>query len=169
MKLKLNKTQLFSGLLGAGVVSAVFLFGASSLRAAPDSEDFELRRSNARGVVQTVVRNLLNFRNEVPLSEAQKTEIQTIVKSHRDEIRAQMEKGVSVRKAFHEAALIDPESEATLAAADEIAALARSRALLSAKIRSEIWPTLTGEQQEYAEKALEEVRGAVDQVMATWK
>ena len=46
--------------------------------------------------------------------------------------------------------------------ADDIGKIASSRALLMAKIRSEVLPILTPEQQAYARQALAEVRNTID-------
>ena len=162
MKPKSNKTSALKGLLGAGAIAAVFLAFPFELKGAPESEGLLLRHSNFREVVQTIVKNRLNFRSEMPLSEDQKTKIRAILKGNQDEIRLLKEKRVEARRTFLNESKDDPTSAEALVAADEIASTARSRALLLAKIRSEVLPVLTAEQQAYAKTALAEVRSAVD-------
>jgi Spy/CpxP family protein refolding chaperone len=86
---------------------------------------------------------------ELDLSDAQRIQIRGVLKAHSDEILADVKSGIDARRAIHDAVIAQPADEA------EIRRLALSEgqahaeaALLFAKIRAEIWPILTPEQQQ---------------------
>jgi len=162
MKPKSKKTSILKGLLGAGAIAAVFLALPSELKGAPEPEGLLLRDSTFRDVAKTIVKNRLNFRSEMPLSDDQKTRIRAVLKSNQDEIRILKEKRIAAKLSFRNASKDNPTSAEALVAADGMASTARSRALLIAKIRSEVLPILTEEQQAHAKIALAEIRAAVD-------
>lgn len=154
--------RIFFALLLLGVVTVV---STPLLRAATQSDDVLLRQARGREVVKTALNQMLNFRKTMPLSEEQKSKIRVVVESHSAEIKAQAKRGSDARAAFREASRNAPESEEALAAATEIGEVARSRALLGAKIRAEVRPLLTPEQQDYLESAIKEVQVAIDQLL----
>ncbi len=121
------------------------------------------RQSGIRLLVSNIAHELLNLREQAPLSDEQRTEVRSVMKSHKAEILAQFEKGRDARRAMMEAVGQDgPDSAEALKAADAIGESARSRALLTAKVVSEITPLLTPEQKTLAKSALERIEGEVD-------
>jgi Spy/CpxP family protein refolding chaperone len=120
-----------------------------------------------RAVMATVARNVLNFRHDTPLSASQKQQIAAILSNHKEEIRAQAGRSRDARRAMLEAVdQAGPASTAATAAADKIGGAARERALLAARIGSEIKPLLTPEQLSRVRVALQEVEAAVDSALA---
>jgi Spy/CpxP family protein refolding chaperone len=85
------------------------------------------------------------------LTEDQKAQIRGILKTHASEIEAQMRAAHGGRKALREAMAVQPLDEGRIR--QQALALGEVRAdgaVLRARIRSEIWPVLTPEQQEKA-------------------
>ncbi len=83
------------------------------------------------------------------LTDAQKTQIRAILKSHADEILAQVRAGMDARHALHNVVMTQPTDDAAIRAlAQQVGAVHGDGALLFARIRSEIWPILSPEQQE---------------------
>lgn len=122
---------------------------------------------NTRGVVRELVQELLNFRKEAGLTDAQRTQVKDIMKSHKDEIRTQFMSGRDARRSMQQAVEAGgPESTGAQQAADSIAAVARSRALLIAKITSEIRPVLTADQLKLAQTTRERIEEIVDERVA---
>ena len=122
---------------------------------------------NARGVVRELVQELLNFRKEAGLTDAQRTQVKDIMKSHKDEIRTQFMSGRDARRSMRQAVEAGgPESTGAQEAADAIAAVARSRALLIAKITSEIRPILTADQLKLAQTTRERIEEIIDERVA---
>ena len=162
MKPKSNNPSVFKGLLGASALTAVFLAFSTVLKGAPESEGLSQRKSNFRNVVQVIVKNRLNFQSETRLSEDQKTRIRAVLQNNQDEILLLKEKGLAARRSFQETNKDGFISPLAHVSADDIGKIASSRALLMAKIRSEVLPILTPEQQAYARQALAEVRNTID-------
>ncbi len=121
-------------------------------------------RSSIREIVRTAVRHFLNFRKQTPLSEEQKAAIAKILAENREEIRAQINQGRSARHAM-EAAV--KENGSTKAAAEKIGDAARDRALLMARIGSQVRPLLIPAQQKQLEDARAEIEGLVDGALAS--
>ena len=93
------------------------------------------------------------------LSDDQKDQIRGILKSHATEIETQLEASQTGRKALREAMGAQPLDESRVR--QQALALGEVRAdgaVLRARIRSEIWPVLTTEQQEKA-KQLRSLKG----------
>ena len=83
------------------------------------------------------------------LTEAQQTQIRAVLKTHADEILPLVRTGMDARRALHDAVLTQPTDEAAIRVlAHQIGAVHGDGALLFAKIRAEIWPILTPEQQQ---------------------
>jgi Spy/CpxP family protein refolding chaperone len=93
------------------------------------------------------------------LSDDQKEQIRGILKSHSTELDAQRLAARSGRRALREAMATQPADESRIRR--EALALGEVRAdgaVLRARIRSEIWPILTAEQQDKA-RQLRSLRG----------
>ena len=93
------------------------------------------------------------------LSDDQKQQIRGILKSHATEIETQLEAAQTGRKALREAMGTQPLDEGRIR--QQALALGEVRAdgaVLRARIRSEIWPVLTAEQQQKA-KQLRSMKG----------
>ena len=85
------------------------------------------------------------------LSADQQAKIRGILKTHADEILAQRKAGTDSRRALHAAQIAQPFDENAIRdRAKDLGAVRADSAVLFAKIRSEIWPILTPDQQEKA-------------------
>ena len=85
------------------------------------------------------------------LTPDQQTKIRGILKNHADEILAQRRAGADSRRAFHAAQLSQPLDENAIRnSARALGEIRAEGAVLRARIRAEIWPVLTPEQQEKA-------------------
>ncbi len=156
MKFILHITAVVTLVLGGSVLP--------SHAAAPDAEESEFR-TKAKSVFTALTREFQNFKADTPLSPDQKTQIHTVLKTHRSEIRALMVEFRAARRAMADAARTDPGSSDSLAAADKIGELARTRALLVAKIGAEVRPLLTPEQIKNLDLARGKVESAVDEAL----
>jgi Spy/CpxP family protein refolding chaperone len=143
--------------IAAGVTGIGFAAASSSDTLLPEKHGSAIRE-----IVRTAVRHVLNFRKETPLTAEQRASVAKILETHREEIRTQMTKGRDARRAMAEAAKKDANSAATRAAAEKLGDLTRDRALLIAKIGSEVRPLLTPEQQKHIETARGELESLVD-------
>lgn len=86
---------------------------------------------------------------ELDLTDAQQAQIRGILKTHADEIEAHVKAGMEARRALHDAVLIQPTDEASIRLrAQELGNVHGDGAILFAKIRAEVWPILTGDQQQ---------------------
>jgi Spy/CpxP family protein refolding chaperone len=88
---------------------------------------------------------------QLDLTDAQQAQIREILKTHADEIEAQVQSGMKARRALHDAILVTPTDEATIRQrAQELGGVHAEGALLFARVRAEVWPLLTAEQQQKA-------------------
>lgn len=86
---------------------------------------------------------------ELDLTDAQQAQIRGILKSHADEIVAHVQAGMDARRALHDAVLAQTSDEAALRRLGaQSGTVHADGAVLFARIRSEIWPILTPEQQQ---------------------
>ena len=86
---------------------------------------------------------------ELDLSDAQRAQIRAILKVHSEEILAQVKAGMDARHALHSAVVAQPTDETAIRAlGQQTGAVHAEGALLFAKIRAEVWPVLTAEQQQ---------------------
>ena len=86
---------------------------------------------------------------QLDLTDGQRGQIRGILKTHADEILAQVKAGMDARRALHAAVMAQPTDEAAIRSlAVQAGAVHADGALLFAKIRSELWPILTPEQQQ---------------------
>jgi Spy/CpxP family protein refolding chaperone len=132
-----------AGALGLAVAG---LFAASLAASTPNGGGGE-----PRGLGRTARR--------LGLSEDQREQIRGILKTHAAEIETQMRAARSGRKALGDAMAAQPVDEGRIR--EQALALGGVRAdgaVLRARIRSEVWPILTAEQQEKA-KQLRSLRG----------
>jgi len=87
--------------------------------------------------------------SRLELTDAQKTSVRGVLKTHADEILAQVKAGMDARKALHDAVVAQPSDEAAIRSlAAQVGTVHGEGALLIVKIRSEIWPILTPIQQQ---------------------
>jgi len=86
---------------------------------------------------------------KLDLTDAQRTQVRGVLKAHADEILAQVQAGMDARQALHDAVMAQPSDEnAIRSLAAKVGEVHGNGALLIVKIRSEIWPILTPEQQQ---------------------
>jgi Spy/CpxP family protein refolding chaperone len=86
---------------------------------------------------------------ELDLTDAQQAQIRGILKSHADEILAHVQAGMDARRALHDAVVAQPIDDAALRSLGAQAGTVHGDgAVLFAKIRAEIWPVLTPDQQQ---------------------
>ena len=85
---------------------------------------------------------------QLELTDAQQAQIREILKSHADEIEAHVKSGMDARRALHDAILVAPTDEAAIRQrAQDLGNVHADGALLFARVRAEVWPILTSEQQ----------------------
>ncbi len=86
---------------------------------------------------------------QLDLSDTQKGQIREILKGHADEIESHVKSAMDARRALHDAVLVQPTDEPTIRQrAQELGNVHADGALLFARIRSEVWPLLSAEQQQ---------------------
>jgi Spy/CpxP family protein refolding chaperone len=86
---------------------------------------------------------------QLSLSDDQQTQIRGILKSHADEIEAQVRAGMNARRALHQAVLTQPvDEQAIRSLAMQAGQVHGDAAILYARIRGEVWPVLTAEQKD---------------------
>lgn len=82
------------------------------------------------------------------LSDLQKTEVKRVVRSHRQEILAQIQSQIGMRKALGEVIMAGPLDERIIReTAEALGRVEADGALLRARIHSEVWPILNDEQR----------------------
>ena len=87
--------------------------------------------------------------DRLDLSDAQRAQVRGVLKAHADEIVAQVRAGMEARQALHEAVMAQPPDEnAIRGLAAKVGGVHGDGALLIVKIRSEIWPILSPDQQQ---------------------
>lgn len=157
-------------LLLAGVLAFATVTPSHAAESTPGTSfrSFALPGQPLRTIVSTAVRHFLNFRRETPLSAEQKQAVASIVQSHRDEIRAQFRKGADARREMATVAEAQgADSSAARAAAEKIGAVARDRALLTARIAGEVRPQLTPDQVARIKTARAEIETLIDHTFAS--
>jgi len=86
---------------------------------------------------------------QLELTDGQQAQIREILKNHADEIEAHVKTAMEARRALHDAILVQPTDQAAIRQrASELGDVHEDGAMLFAKIRGEVWPLLTAEQQE---------------------
>ena len=125
-------------------------------------------RHHLREIAQAVTRNFLNFRKETPLSPDQRQKISEILETHRADIHSLIVRGRDARRTCVSTVKSSgPEAAATREAAEKIGTVARDRALLMARMGSEVRPLLSPGQQQRLESGREEIEGLIDQALAS--
>ncbi|MEP6994167.1 MAG: Spy/CpxP family protein refolding chaperone [Acidobacteriota bacterium] len=90
-----------------------------------------------------------HFARELDLTDGQQAQIRDILKNHADEIEAHVKSAMDARRSLHDAVLLQPTDEATIRQrAAELGNVHGDGALIFAKIRGEVWPLLTPDQQQ---------------------
>ena len=123
-------------------------------------------RGHAREVIVGIIGELKDLRAKVALTDDQRAQIQGVLKSHKPEIATQLAKGRDARRAMRDAVEAHgAESTEATKAADAVADAARSRALLVAKVSSEVAPILTPEQREQVKATRGRIEDSVDELL----
>ena len=87
--------------------------------------------------------------DKLDLTDAQRSQVRGVLKAHADEILAQVQAGTDARQALHDAVMAQPADEnAIRSLAARVGEVHGNGALMIVKIRSEIWPILSPEQQQ---------------------
>ena len=82
------------------------------------------------------------------LSDSQKSEIKSVLRSRAEEIKAQMQAAASARRALHDAVMAQPLDEAAIrVCAEELGRVHADGAVLFARLLTQIEPILTEEQR----------------------
>lgn len=93
------------------------------------------------------------------LSDDQKAQIKTVLRSHASEIEAQMNAAAAARRTLHDAVIAQPTDESAIRTqAQALGAVQGDGAVLFARIRTEIDPILTTEQKQKIQTFRERVR-----------
>jgi len=93
------------------------------------------------------------------LTDDQKVKIKAVLKTHSDEVKAQIQASASARAALHNAVMAKPIDESAIrAAAQQVGQTQGDGAVLFAKIRAEIEPVLTADQKDRIQKFQERMR-----------
>lgn len=130
----------------------------------------EKARGHILTLARTAVRHLLNFRHETPLDDTQRAQVSAVLQKHRPQVHALMKRGRDARRSFEETVKKGgPDSAAARQSAEQMAGVTRDRALLTAKIGSEVRPLLTSGQQRHLEQMRSELLGLVDSALAEKK
>jgi periplasmic protein CpxP/Spy len=97
------------------------------------------------------------------LTEEQKSRIKDVLRTHADEIKAQMQASANARRILHDAVMAQPTDEGAIrAAAAQVGQTQGDAALLFARVRTEIDPILTPEQKQKIQSFQERGRHHVD-------
>ena len=104
------------------------------------------------------------------LSADQQASIKNVLRTHAEEIAAQMTASRTARRALREAVMASPSNEATIRArAAEAGRIQGDGAVLFAKIRAELDPILTPDQREKARTFQSRVRDRGDSAAESMK
>jgi Spy/CpxP family protein refolding chaperone len=87
--------------------------------------------------------------SELDLSDAQRAQVRGVLRNHADEILAHVQAARDARRALHDAVMATAADETAIRSlAAQIGTVHTDGALMIVKIRSEIWPILSPEQQQ---------------------
>jgi protein CpxP len=87
--------------------------------------------------------------SELDLSDAQRAQVRGVLRNHADEILAHVQAARDARKALHDAVMATTTDETAIRSlAAQIGTVHSDGALMIVKIRAEIWPILTPDQQQ---------------------
>ncbi len=133
-----RRSILFAAGAAAAALSGLF---AARLAAHPSE-------TGAEGRPPRIYRRAVR---ELGLTEDQQTRVHGVLRAHADAIDAQIKADAESRRALRAATLAQPFDEAEIRRlAARLGEARADGAVLRARIRSEIWPILTAEQQEKA-------------------
>ena len=86
---------------------------------------------------------------ELDLTDAQQLQIRGILKNHADEIEGHVKAAMEARRALHDSVMAQPTDEGAIRAmATQIGTVHGDGAMMIARIRAEVWPILTADQQQ---------------------
>jgi Spy/CpxP family protein refolding chaperone len=104
------------------------------------------------------------------LTDAQRAQFKSILRSHGSEIEAQLTAGLAARRALHDAILADPIDEAAIRArAGELSRVEADGAVLFAKVRAELSPLLTDDQKQKVARFREHMRARGDRTVQAFQ
>jgi protein CpxP len=87
--------------------------------------------------------------SELNLSDAQRLQVRGVLKAHADEILGHAQAAMNARRAMRDAVMASPPDEAAIRSlAVQMGNVHADGAMMVIRIRSEIWPILTPEQQQ---------------------
>ena len=87
--------------------------------------------------------------SELDLSDAQRLQVRGVLKAHADEILNHAQAAMNARRAMRDAVMApQPDEVAIRSLAAQMGSVHADGALMIVRIRSEIWPILTPEQQQ---------------------
>lgn len=150
-----------------GLLGVALLWSLSGVGEAAGAGGLRLAMANrpAGRLVSEVVGRLLILRSQLNVTEEQREKVETIVKSHRDEIGPLAKFLVAKGRALRAAVTADTPDEQTIRrAADDLGKAIGDAALLASKVRGEVRAVMTPEQI----KAIEEFRAGKDGAVDRW-
>jgi Spy/CpxP family protein refolding chaperone len=134
--------QIRRSVLGAAVFGALVVSGLLAGRLLARQGDLGHMRADA---APHMFRHLAR---QLDLSADQQTQIRGILKNHADDIETQVKAGMNARRALHQAMLAQPvDEQAIRSLAIQAGQVHGETAVLYARIRGEVWPILTADQQ----------------------
>jgi protein CpxP len=87
--------------------------------------------------------------SELDLSDAQRLQVRGVLKAHADEILSHAQAAMNARRAMRDAVMASPPDETAIRGlAAQMGNVHADGAMMIIRIRSEIWPILTPEQQQ---------------------
>lgn len=114
-----------------------------------------------------IVQRLMDLRDDLDVTDAQKKEIRSVVEGYRSEIKAQWDTGKAAREGMRSAVQEHgAESPEATAAAEKIGDAASSGSLLLAKILSDVKPLLTEDQLQKIESGRADISGLLESRLA---
>ena len=106
---------------------------------------------------------LMVLRAEINLTDEQREKIKGVVAAHKTEILAEAKTVAERRRALRGAVLSEKPDEAAIRkAADDLGREIGNAAVLAAKIKGEVAPTLTAEQKDLVKKCIADCEKAAD-------
>ncbi len=104
------------------------------------------------------------------LTEAQRAQFKSILRSHGSAIEAQLAAGLAARRAMHDAILADPIDETLIRArAAELSRVEADGAVLFARVRAELTPLLTEDQKQKVARFRERMRARGDRAVQAFQ
>lgn len=146
------------------IVAAVALTGLGIAWAVGPDDGADSPRARIAELVRGRFARMVALRDELDLTEEQRTEIRGIVQAHRDELRPAFVEVLRHRRALRNAVLAEQPDEAAIRAeADALGKAIGDAAVEVAGAASEARTVLTPEQIQALEQAMADNQAAVDQ------